>query len=43
MKMFSEGAEALIYSTTLYGKEILVKYRAPKRYRIKELDRKSVV
>ena len=38
MKMVSEGAEALIYSTTLYGKEILIKYRAPKRYRIKELD-----
>ena len=38
MKMVSEGAEALIYSTTLYGKEVLIKYRAPKRYRIKELD-----
>ncbi len=38
MKMVSEGAEALIYLINLYGKEILIKYRAPKRYRIKELD-----
>ncbi len=38
MRIVAEGAEALIYSTTLYGREVLIKYRAPKRYRIKELD-----
>ena len=38
MQIIAEGAEALIYSATLYGKEVLVKYRDPKRYRIKELD-----
>ena len=38
MKIVSEGAEALIYSADLYGTEILVKYRAPKTYRVKELD-----
>lgn len=34
----SEGAEARIYRTELYGRRILVKRREPKRYRIKELD-----
>ena len=38
MDVFSQGAEALIYSTRLYGREILIKFRAPKRYRIRELD-----
>jgi TP53 regulating kinase-like protein len=39
MQPMSEGAEALIYATQLYGTDIVVKYRAPKRYRINELDR----
>lgn len=39
LKKISEGAEAAIYCVNLYGKEMLIKYRAPKRYRIAELDR----
>jgi len=38
MKIIGEGAEAVIYLEMIYGKKVIVKYRAPKRYRIKELD-----
>ncbi|MHB1829992.1 MAG: KEOPS complex kinase/ATPase Bud32 [Candidatus Micrarchaeaceae archaeon] len=38
MKKIGEGAEAVIYSGKIYGKEVIVKYRAPKRYRVAELD-----
>ena len=38
MKKIGEGAEAIIYLETVYGKEIVIKSRKPKDYRIKELD-----
>ncbi len=38
LKKFSEGAEAIIYMTRLYGKDVLIKHREQKRYRIRELD-----
>ncbi len=38
MKLIGEGAEALIYSARLYGKDVVIKYRQPKRYRISDLD-----
>lgn len=38
MEKIGEGAEATIYLQTIYGKEIVVKSRKPKDYRIKELD-----
>lgn len=38
LKKISEGAEAIIYSVSLYGGDLLIKHRAPKRYRIREID-----
>lgn len=38
MKMIAEGAEAKIYEVDVFGKEVLVKRREPKGYRIKEID-----
>ena len=38
MKKIAEGAEAAIYSWKMYGVGVIVKYRAPKRYRVAELD-----
>ena len=38
LKKFSEGAEAIIYLARLYGKEVLIKHREQKRYRVRELD-----
>ena len=38
MKKIGEGAEAVIYSSKIYGNDIIVKSREPKKYRIKELD-----
>ncbi|MGC8651845.1 MAG: KEOPS complex kinase/ATPase Bud32 [Candidatus Micrarchaeia archaeon] len=38
MKIISEGAEAHIYETTVFGKAAVLKYRQIKRYRIKALD-----
>lgn len=38
MKKIAEGAEAVIYSGKIYGKDVVVKYRVPKRYRVVELD-----
>ena len=38
LKKFSEGAEATIYLARLYGKDVLIKHREPKRYRVRELD-----
>lgn len=39
-RLIGEGAEAIVYSTNIYGNEIIVKYRQQKRYRIKILDDK---
>ncbi len=36
--LLSEGAEARIYSERVFGKELLVKAREPKSYRIVQLD-----
>ncbi len=38
MIKIGEGAEATIYLETAYGREIVIKSRKPKGYRIKELD-----
>ncbi len=38
MKIFSEGAEAKIYSTDVLGQPALVKVREAKAYRVKKLD-----
>lgn len=38
MKLIGEGAEALIYAVRLYGADIIIKHRQPKRYRIRDLD-----
>lgn len=38
MKMLSEGAEAKVYETKVFGKQALVKRREAKGYRIRELD-----
>ncbi len=38
MEKIGEGAEATIYLASLYGKEILIKSRKPKDYRIRALD-----
>lgn len=38
MKMFSEGAEAKVFETRVFGKKVLVKRREAKVYRIRELD-----
>ncbi len=40
MKKMSEGAEAKLYVTRIFGAEALVKAREPKAYRQKELDLK---
>lgn len=40
MKKMSEGAEAVVYSIKMFGKELLVKTRNRKRYRIERLDTK---
>lgn len=38
MKKIGEGAEAVIYSSKIYGNDIIVKSREPKKYRLKEFD-----
>jgi Kae1-associated kinase Bud32 len=38
MKMISEGAEARIYSESMYGGRMAVKIRGEKEYRVRELD-----
>jgi Kae1-associated kinase Bud32 len=38
MKIIDKGAEADIFSETLFNKSTIVKVRKPKRYRIAELD-----
>ncbi|MCL4373732.1 MAG: Kae1-associated serine/threonine protein kinase [Candidatus Marsarchaeota archaeon] len=38
MKMISEGAEARIYAAMIFGINAILKYRQPKRYRIRALD-----
>lgn len=38
MELISEGAEARIYATELLGKEVVVKRRLPKSYRVVQLD-----
>ncbi|MGC8538494.1 MAG: KEOPS complex kinase/ATPase Bud32 [Candidatus Micrarchaeia archaeon] len=38
MKIIGKGAEAYIYSTKLFGKEVIVKRRMRKNYRIEALD-----
>ncbi|MCL4379346.1 MAG: Kae1-associated serine/threonine protein kinase [Candidatus Marsarchaeota archaeon] len=40
MRLISEGAEARIYETRFLGMDTIVKERAAKRYRIKQLDDK---
>ncbi len=40
MEFVWSGAEARVYKTVILGKEILVKYRNRKRYRVTELDMK---
>ncbi len=40
MQLFSEGAEAKIYSHQILGKKLLFKVREPKSYRIQNLDQK---
>ncbi len=38
LKVFSEGAEAKIYQTRIFGKTLLLKARERKAYRIEQLD-----
>lgn len=38
MNPMTEGAEAKIYKTKMFGKDIMVKVREKKEYRIRELD-----
>ena len=38
MRIFSEGAEAKLYSVRIYGHDALVKTRLQKKYRVRELD-----
>ena len=40
MKILARGAEAVLYLDTLNGEQVLVKERAVKGYRVKELDEK---
>ena len=39
-KIIRKGAEASLYYGHWFGKEVIFKYRIPKKYRIEELDRK---
>lgn len=39
-KIIYKGAEATLYKGKWFDKEVLVKYRIPKKYRIEELDKK---
>ncbi len=38
MRSFNKGAEAVMYSETIFGVEVIIKAREPKTYRIKKLD-----
>ncbi|MFX1364431.1 MAG: KEOPS complex kinase/ATPase Bud32 [Promethearchaeota archaeon] len=38
-KVIKKGAEASLYYGHWFGKEVIFKYRIPKKYRIKELDK----
>lgn len=38
MRILKQGAEATIYSDEIDGEEVVVKERAPKRYRLKQID-----
>lgn len=38
MEKIGEGAEAVIYSSEIYGNRVIIKSREPKKYRLKELD-----
>lgn len=38
MKKLSEGAEARVFETRVFGVDVVAKVRQPKAYRIKELD-----
>ncbi|MFX1500943.1 MAG: KEOPS complex kinase/ATPase Bud32 [Promethearchaeota archaeon] len=38
-KVIKKGAEANLYYGHWFGKEVIFKYRIPKKYRIKELDK----
>jgi len=39
-KIIRKGAEASLYYGFWFGKEVIFKYRIPKKYRIEELDKK---
>jgi TP53 regulating kinase-like protein len=39
-KIIRKGAEANLYCGHWFGKEVIFKYRVPKKYRIEELDKK---
>ena len=39
-KVIQKGAEANLYYGHWFDKEVIFKYRVPKKYRIEELDRK---
>lgn len=38
MRIFSEGAEARVFETKMFGQSVVVKFRHAKAYRIKRLD-----
>ena len=39
-KVIRMGAEATLYYGRWFGKEVIFKYRVPKKYRIEELDQR---
>ena len=41
-KIIRKGAEANLYYGNWFGKEVIFKYRKPKKYRIEELDKKTL-
>jgi N6-L-threonylcarbamoyladenine synthase/protein kinase Bud32 len=42
IKEIAKGAEAKIYSTTIFNKEVIIKKRTNKKYRNKTLDKKII-
>ena len=42
MKIIAQGAEATIYKTKLFNKDVIIKERVSKKYRDQKLDTKII-